>query len=452
MDQQTTAPATAARRRVPDKPTVDGLEERWAAGMGGAGHLPVRPHQDPRADLLDRHPAADGQRRRCTSGTSSPTRTPTSSRATSGCAGARSSTRWAGTTTGCRPSAGCSTTTACAATRRCPTTPTSRRRRSRTRSSRCRSRGATSSSSASSWTDEDEQAYEALWRRLGLSVDWTQKYTTIGPTAITAVAAGVPAQPRPRRGVPGRGAGAVGRHLPDRGRPGRARGPRVPRPLPPGRVPRRRRPGLHRDDPARADPARASPWSRTPTTSATSPCSARRCARRCSTSRSRCSRTTPAEPDKGAGIAMVCTFGDLTDVLWWRELHLPIRSVVGRDGRLLPRHPAVARRPSRRGGVRRAGRQDHLLGARRRWSTSCARPATSTASRRPTTRMANFYENGDKPLEIVTSRQWYIRNGGRDDDLRADASSTAAARSHWVPGVHAAPLRELGRRASTATG
>ena len=32
--------------------------------------------------------------------------------------------------------------------------------------------------------------------------------------------------------------------------------------------------------------------------------------------------------------------------------------------------------------------------------------------------MANFYENGDKPLEIVTSRQWYIRNGGRDEDLR----------------------------------
>src|SRR5699024_1986292 len=27
-----------------------------------------------------------------------------------------------------------------------------------------------------------------------------------------------------------------------------------------------------------------------------------------------------AEMDKGAGIAMCCTFGDLTDVTWWREL------------------------------------------------------------------------------------------------------------------------------------
>ena len=41
-----------------------------------------------------------------------------------------------------------------------------------------------------------------------------------------------------------------------------------------------------------------------------------------------------AEMDKGAGIAMCCTFGDLTDVTWWRELQLPVRTVIGRDGRL----------------------------------------------------------------------------------------------------------------------
>ena len=52
-------------------------------------------------------------------------------------------------------------------------------------------------------------------------------------------------------------------------------------------------------------------------------------------------------------------------------------------------------------------------------SPPCASPATSTASRQKTQRKANFYEKGDKPLEIVSSRQWYIRNGGRDADLRA---------------------------------
>ena len=47
-----------------------------------------------------------------------------------------------------------------------------------------------------------------------------------------------------------------------------------------------------------------------------------------------------AQPDKGTGAAMVCTFGDLTDVIWWRELGLPVRAIVGRDGRLLPASPA----------------------------------------------------------------------------------------------------------------
>src|SRR5215467_2461650 len=41
-----------------------------------------------------------------------------------------------------------------------------------------------------------------------------------------------------------------------------------------------------------------------------------------------------ADPAKGTGIAMVCTFGDATDVIWQRELGLPIRPVIGRDGRL----------------------------------------------------------------------------------------------------------------------
>ena len=47
---------------VPEKPTLDGLENKWRARWEEDGHLPLRPHQDPRPDLLDRHPAADGER------------------------------------------------------------------------------------------------------------------------------------------------------------------------------------------------------------------------------------------------------------------------------------------------------------------------------------------------------------------------------------------------------
>src|SRR6202041_3451425 len=47
-----------------------------------------------------------------------------------------------------------------------------------------------------------------------------------------------------------------------------------------------------------------------------------------------------AQPDKGTGMAMVCTFGDTTDVVWWRELGLPVRAIIGRDGPLLPNAPS----------------------------------------------------------------------------------------------------------------
>jgi valyl-tRNA synthetase len=125
-----------------------------------------------------------------------------------------------------------------------------------------------------------------------------------------------------------------------------------------------------------------------------------------------------AEPDKGAGIAMCCTFGDLTDVQWWRELQLPTRSVVGRDGRIQRDTPEwIASDEGRAAYEDMAGRTTfsarEAVVARLRESGDLAGEIVATQ------RKANFYEKGDKPLEIVTSRQWYIRNGGRDEDIRA---------------------------------
>jgi valyl-tRNA synthetase len=121
-----------------------------------------------------------------------------------------------------------------------------------------------------------------------------------------------------------------------------------------------------------------------------------------------------AEPGKGSGIAMVCTFGDLTDVTWWRELNLPTRAIIGRNGRLLTAAPE---------GVP-ASPYDELAGktvfsARARTVELLREHGALDGEPRPVTRPVKFYEKGDKPLEIVTSGQWYIRNGGRDARLRS---------------------------------
>ncbi len=43
-----------------------------------------------------------------------------------------------------------------------------------------------------------------------------------------------------------------------------------------------------------------------------------------------------ADPEKGTGVAMICTFGDVTDVTWWRELSLPVRAIIQANGTLRP--------------------------------------------------------------------------------------------------------------------
>ena len=138
-----------------------------------------------------------------------------------------------------------------------------------------------------------------------------------------------------------------------------------------------------------------------------------------------------AEMDKGAGIAMCCTFGDLTDVTWWRELNLPVRTVIGRDGRLLRETPAwLAGEAAGAAYERLAGKT--VFSTREEMVAMLRESGDLVGDPQPTQRMANFYEKGDKPLEIVATRQWYLRNGGRDAALRQEMIDRGAEIS-WIP-------------------
>jgi valyl-tRNA synthetase len=134
-----------------------------------------------------------------------------------------------------------------------------------------------------------------------------------------------------------------------------------------------------------------------------------------------------AAPDKGTGVAMVCTFGDLTDVIWWRELHLPTRAIIGRDGRLLAGPPSGV--DSTAYGEL-AGRT--VAQARRRIVELLTERGDLIGEPRPITHPVKFYEKGELPLEIVTSRQWYIGNGGHDLGLR-DKLLERGRELRWVP-------------------
>ncbi|MDQ1699056.1 MAG: valyl-tRNA synthetase, partial [Frankiaceae bacterium] len=277
-------------------------------------------------------------------------------------------------------------------------------------------------------TEEDEQAFETLWRRLGLSVDWSHHYQTIDARAravsqrafLRNLARGEAYQAEAPSlwDVTFRTAVAQA-ELEDRERPGAYHAIAFARSDGGGDVViETTRPELipacvalvaHPDD-ARYAPLFGATV-RTPLFGVEVPVKAHHL----------------ADPDKGSGIAMICTFGDLTDVTWWRELSLDTRAILGRDGRLLPDPPADVDASAY---ARLAGKTVHS--AREEVVAMLRETGDLRGDPKPITHPVKFFEKGDKPLEIVTTRQWYIRNGGRDASLR-DELLARGRELRWHP-------------------
>jgi len=119
------------------------------------------------------------------------------------------------------------------------------------------------------------------------------------------------------------------------------------------------------------------------------------------------------DPEKGTGLSMICTFGDTTDVIWWRELGLETRALVERNGTLRPvewgAEGFVSDDPStaQKAYDQIAGRSTKQ--AKEIVTSLLAEADRLTAEPRPITHSVKFWVNGSRPLEIVTSVQWFIR-------------------------------------------
>ncbi|WP_432505849.1 valine--tRNA ligase [Kineococcus arenarius] len=296
-------------------------------------------------------------------------------------------------------------------------------------------------------TAEDEQVFESLWRRLGLSVDWSHTYSTISAASRAAAqraflrnlargeayAAEAPTlwdttfrtavaqaelEDREREGAYHR----VAFERTDGGEPVFIETTR------PVLIPAVVALVAHPDD-ERYQPLFGTTV-RSPLFGVEVPVVAHRL----------------AEPDKGSGIAMICTFGDTTDVTWWRELQLPTRAVIGWDGRLVRETPEwIAGGPGEElwaeiGGATVHTAQEKVVAALRESGAMVGEP-------KKIVHPVKFYEKGDRPLEIVTTRQWYLRNGGRDAELREQLLERGAQLTwypehmkhrydHWVSGLN----------------
>jgi len=297
-------------------------------------------------------------------------------------------------------------------------------------------------------TDEDEKAFEYLWRHLGLSVDWAMTYATIGRRArhlsqlsfLRLLERGQAYQLEAPTlwDVDFRTAVAQA-ELEDREQPGAYHRIRFGRSgaiteyieidtTRPELIPACVALVAHPDD-ARYQPLFGSD-AVTPLFGVRVPV-----------------RAHPlADPEKGSGVAMICTFGDVTDVVWWRELGLPVRAIIQPNGTFKPvtwgaqgweaTDPATAQR-----------HYDQLAGlpaakARPRIVELLRESGDLIGDPRPITHAVKFYEKGDRPLEIVTSRQWFIKSMefrdallARGRELRWHPPYMQARLENWINGL-----------------
>ncbi|UIN29437.1 valine--tRNA ligase [Microbacterium binotii] len=138
-----------------------------------------------------------------------------------------------------------------------------------------------------------------------------------------------------------------------------------------------------------------------------------------------------AQQDKGSGIAMVCTFGDVTDIIWWRELDLPNRTILGKDGRILPDAPAALETDAAKAAYAELAGLT-VFSAKKKMVELLEASSELLEVSKPFNHPVKFYEKGDRALEIVSTRQWYLRNGARDEAFREKLLALGAG-MRWHP-------------------
>ncbi|MBN2659212.1 MAG: valine--tRNA ligase [Spirochaetales bacterium] len=123
-----------------------------------------------------------------------------------------------------------------------------------------------------------------------------------------------------------------------------------------------------------------------------------------------------ADPEKGTGILMVCTFGDSMDVEWWKREELPLRQIIHSDGTMMAPPFGEENWPSENPGS--AKKHMEVLAGK---SVKAARKIIidlledneeginyRAGDPLKTVHPVRYYEKGKRPLEILSSRQWFV--------------------------------------------
>ncbi|HMK47538.1 MAG TPA: valine--tRNA ligase [Methanocella sp.] len=119
------------------------------------------------------------------------------------------------------------------------------------------------------------------------------------------------------------------------------------------------------------------------------------------------------DPEFGTGLVMVCTFGDRTDIDWWREYDLPLKLSIGADGRMNGN----------------AGKYEGMtLAGCRKAILDDLKDAGLLAEQKPISHVMNIHERCSTPVEYYVTPQWFIRILDLKDELLAQGG-----KMNWYP-------------------
>ena len=130
---------------------------------------------------------------------------------------------------------------------------------------------------------------------------------------------------------------------------------------------------------------------------------------------------THADPEKGTGILMICTFGDINDVDWWKQSKLPIKQIISRNGTF--RELSFGEAPFNSKDPESANRYySELKGLRPKKAKATIVSQLKQINAlvkdpEPITHPVKFYEKGDTPIEFISTRQWFINILDHKKDL-----------------------------------
>ncbi len=162
-----------------------------------------------------------------------------------------------------------------------------------------------------------------------------------------------------------------------------------------------------------------------------------------------------ADPEKGTGIMMVCTFGDSNDVEWWKQSKLPLKQIINVDGRLkdldFSKQPFNSINPeqAQKNYANLAGLK--VKKAKNTIAELLKQPGSAYNSKdialigdpKPITHPVKFYEKGDNPLEYITTRQWFVKVLDYKQELLSQGrkikwypSHMLTRYEHWVEGLN----------------